>query len=216
MHIIFLLLLTLFPNGMYGQTKTVTNVIRDSLTVFPDVHILKINFVRTSVQERGWTNSMKVISKNEALQIIRTIDGVNITEEIDSDNKYLESVLVEVNSESSFKSLRDQVLEQAPYEIVHTSFEGISSLEKELIEKLVSLSKQKIKTQEGITDNQLVEAVKIEELTKESKTVANNESPEFSDVLNANYIEPHFMGYTIDKNGNIHILKEIRVTWSIR
>ena len=201
---------------MYGQTKTVTNVIRDSLTVFPDVHILKINFVRTSVQERGWTDSMKVISKNEALQIIRTIDGVKITEEIDSDNKYLESVLVEVNSESSFKSLRDQVLEQAPYEIIHTSFEGISSLEKELIEKLVSLSKQKIKTQEGITDNQSVEAVKIEELTKESKTVADNESPEFSDVFNANYIEPHFMGYTIDKNGNLHILKEIRVTWSIR
>ena len=215
-----LILLLAVPKFMQAQTEIVSNIVTDSLLIYPDAHIIKINFVHPSIQKKGWTDGMKLISKNEAMKLIGAIESVHLINDSYPNDRYLESILVEAKSKESYELLRDQILRRAPFEFVDTKFDNFQIFEEQLTQKLINLSK--IQVQETLRDKgkEVIEMLKVEEVHQDIDE--NNDTGEliesftFESAINSKFIEPEYEGYLINDNGEIVIEKELKISWKVK
>lgn len=227
----------LFMGNIFTENEEITVTVEDGIRVDPDICIVELKFFKKK-RMRLLAGGM---NKKEALDLIREIENIKqldsyvpnkvrasgfidlaTPEEIE---EFFDLVFIEVKGGIAYRKLM-KIMEGGKLfgTMKERTLEKLPDYEQQLIDQLIDASKQKAEILAAEKGKKLTKMLGYQEVNRfekpqeEESNVRIEEKkgePTGFSILKEKFIEDHYKGYLIDRDGRIIIHKKIEVKWGM-
>jgi len=219
MQILFLKILLLVVG--FNNNEIIQVTIEDKMLLNPDTYIWRINILSEAFPEG--LEGMKFSPKEEVINRISKVGQVQFIEKPEEENHYEEEegfsyIYVEAYGIETYKKLIKSLFMSAHCALIDTKSDSLAHYENHLIKQMIKQSENRaneIMKEKGKKEKRYLSYEEVKEIKEEELAVPQHDQKGGFEMLKEKFIEYDHEGYSLNRKGQIEVVKKIKVNWEL-